>query len=398
MTAARPRSVSEGNPVHRSSVLRRLTVGAGVLALTAGLAGCTGSAEAAEPTGGLALVLGARSNMPVPTVDGAAAAELGAALGQQSQLSVVVADGRPFELDAWPLTVSDKNPQAADEDRVAHRNRINATLAQAAAVTPEVDLLSALELGVRSIDSAAGPHTLVVVDSGLSTAGPLDLTEPELVNADPAALAAGLEAAGELPDLTGVDVVFQGLGDTAPPQQPLGRAQRTNLVAIWTAIADAAGAADVQVEEAPLTGPAGEDLPEVSLVPPGTGVECSADTMVLRGGDVAFRPDSAVFVAPDAAADMLRPIAGQIVEGGLTATVTGTTARVGDLEGQRALSLERAQAVAAVLADHGVPADAMTVAGLGSEFPGYVDADPAANRKVVIQLGGGSAGVTCAQD
>jgi outer membrane protein OmpA-like peptidoglycan-associated protein len=105
-----------------------------------------------------------------------------------------------------------------------------------------------------------------------------------------------------------------------------------------------------------------------------------------------------VFVAPDAAADTLRPIAEQIVDGGLTATVTGTTARVGDLQGQRALSLERAQAVADVLADHGVPADAMTVAGLGSEFPGYVEADPAANRKVVLQLGGASAGVTCAQD
>jgi hypothetical protein len=46
------------------------------------------------------------------------------------------------------------------------------------------------------------------------------------------------------------------------------------------------------------------------------------------------------------------------------------------------------------------------VAGVGSDFPGYVedhDADghllpaaAAANRKVVLELGGGSADVTCA--
>ena len=385
------------------SPLCRLAVASGALAVAVGLTGC---AEPAAPTGGLALVVGARSNMPVVSVGGAAAAALEGAVGAQSDLSLLVAAGAPFELDAWSLEVSDENPQAADADRAAHRARINQHLATAAARTPEVDLLTALELGARSVSSAGGGHTLVVVDSGLSTVAPLDFTGPGLLDADPAELAAALQAAGQLPDLTGVDVVFQGLGDTADPQPALGRAQRANLVAIWTAIVQAAGADGAQVEEAPLGGAAADGLPPVSVVPPGSSVQCTAGTVVLTGGDVAFAADSAAFADRAAAAATLEPIAAQMADGGLTATVTGTTARVGDLAGQRALSLQRAQAVADLLADLGVPAGALAVVGLGSEFPGYVpDSDaagalvPAAaasNRKVVLDLAGASADVTCA--
>jgi outer membrane protein OmpA-like peptidoglycan-associated protein len=138
----------------------------------------------------------------------------------------------------------------------------------------------------------------------------------------------------------------------------------------------------------------------------GAGVQCTAGTVVLTGGDVAFRPDSAVFVDPAAASQTVAPVAEQMVDGQLRASITGMTADVGDLTGQQLLSRQRAQAVADLLISLGVPADRMTVAGMGSQFPGYVedhDADghllpaaAAANRKVVLELGGASADVTCA--
>jgi outer membrane protein OmpA-like peptidoglycan-associated protein len=227
-----------------------------------------------------------------------------------------------------------------------------------------------------------------------------------MLDADPTELAASLEAADELPDLAGADVVFQGLGDTAEPQPAIGRAQRKHLIAIWTAIAEAAGAGDVQVVSAPLSGAAADGLPAVSIVPPGSSIRCTADTVVLTGGDVAFQPDSAEFIDPAAAAETLRPIAEQMAGGQLTATVTGTTARVGDLDGQKDLSRKRAQAVADLLAGPDVPAGSLTVEGLGSEFPEYtvdhdaagtlIPAAAAANRKVVIELAGASADVICA--
>jgi outer membrane protein OmpA-like peptidoglycan-associated protein len=240
----------------------------------------------------------------------------------------------------------------------------------------------------------------------LSTVAPLDFTEPGLLDSDPTELATSLAAAGELPDLAGAAVVFQGLGDTADPQPTVGRAQRRNVIAIWTAIAEAAGASEVLVEETPLDGPAAPGLPDVSIVPPGSSVECTPGSVVLTGGDVAFTADSAEFVDPQAARETLRPIAEQMVAGRLTATVTGTTARVGDGGGQQRLSEERAQAVAEELTGLGVPAASLTVVGLGSEFPGYVadhdaagnliPAAAAANRKVVITPSAGSTGVTCA--
>jgi outer membrane protein OmpA-like peptidoglycan-associated protein len=389
---ARPSS-AERNTVHSSSVLRRLVVGVGVLALTAGMAGCT---DAPEPTGGLAIVVGAHANIPAAELSGAADDALEAAVVAESYLSVVVADGEPFQTAEGRLLASDENSTARDQDRENNRRQARAELTEAAAKTPEVDLLTALDVAARSISSASGQHTLIVVDSGLSTVAPLDFTEPGLLDADPAALADGLKAAGALPDLTDVDrVVFQGLGDTAPPQQPISQAQRTNLKAIWQAVVAAAGGSS-DVEDAPLTGDARPGLPWVTPVVPGPGPVCTVASVTFGEEDISFRADSAEFVDPDAVARTLQPIAARMAAEQLSATVTGTTARVGSDEGQRALSRQRAQAVADVLAGHAVPPGVLTVAGVGSDFPDYDEDDQAANRKVVIELAGAAAGVTCA--
>jgi outer membrane protein OmpA-like peptidoglycan-associated protein len=390
--------------VHSSSALRRLTAVAGCAALAVGLAGCS---SLADPTGGLAVVVGAHSNMPEPSLDGEARDVLGTAVEAQSYLAVVVADGDPFVPVKGPLTITGKNGPSQDASRDENRQNVDQALTDAAATTSETDLLSGLDLGARSIADAHGAHTIVVVDSGLSTVAPLDFTQPGMLDADPAELVAGLQAAGELPDLSGDEIVFQGLGDTADPQPDLSRGHRKNLIAIWTAIVEAAGAASVDVEPSPLSGDSAGGLPDVTVVPIPPVITCSAGTVTLTGGDVAFRPDSAEFLEATAAADVVRPVAQQLIDSGLTATVTGTTARVGDAAGQQRLSQERAQAVADLLIAAGVPADRLTVVGRGSDFPGYVqDRDAAgtlipgaaaANRKVEIASAGAATDLACTQ-
>src|SRR4051794_6932044 len=318
--------------------------------------------------------------MPQPTLDGESREMLDAAVEMQSFLTVVVADGDPFVSTKGSLLIEGKNGPAQDASKERNRQKVTKALADAAAKTPETDLLGALDLGARSIAGADGAHTVVVVDSGLSTVAPLDFTQPGMLDADPAEVVASLQAAGELPDLSGDEVVFEGLGDTADPQPSLTRGERTNLIAIWTAIAEAAGAATVDVEPAPLSGDSAPGLPPVTVVALPPVMTCTPGTVTLTGGDVAFRPDSAAFLDRAAATDVVRPIAEQLVERGATATVTGTTARVGDDAGQVALSQQRAQAVADLLTGLGVPADRLTVRGLGSDFPGYVqDHDAAGN-------------------
>ena len=84
-------------------------------------------------------------------------------------------------------------------------------IAQAVAVSPETDLLTALRLAAEQVADAPGRHTILVVDSGLSTTGALSFRLDGMLAADPADVVASLQTAGALPDLSGVHLVFHGL-------------------------------------------------------------------------------------------------------------------------------------------------------------------------------------------
>ena len=379
------------------SVLRRVVALVGSIAVGAALAGCE-DAVPAGPTGGLAVVVGARANTPPVGLDGVAAQVVANAADVQSDVAVLVADGTPAVVETVRVRTAGRDDDARRADRERDRRALEDVLGAVAADSPETDLLTTLGLAADAVASAPGRHTLLVVDSGLSTAGALDFRQPGLLDAEATDLVESLRAAGALPDLSGVHVVFQGLGDTADPQPALDAVTRARLVELWTAVALASGAVDVNVEPTALAGVPDPALPPVSVVGRGSGLTCAADTVVLDGGAVSFEADSAAFRDLAAAGETLQPLADRVRAAGATAVLTGTTADVGDADGQVRLSRERAQAVADLLAQLGVPAASMTVVGLGSDFPGYVpDRDdegrlvPAAaaqNRKVVIELSG----------
>lgn len=384
----------------KPSVRRRLLSAAGILAVAAAAAGCTAPVPA-DPTGGLAVVVGGRANMPPAAVSGVAGQEVTNAVITRAEVSVVVADGAPFVVADERLSGLSRDDSGSTE----RREVLESAISTATAATAETDLLTALELAAREVQDAPGRQTVLVVDSGLSTAGALDFRHKGMLDVAPADLVASLAAKGALPDLSGVHVIFQGLGDTAAPQPVLGAVVREHVIALWTAIALGAGALDVNVERAPLTGEPPTARPPVGVVGSGSGMSCAQNTVVLTGGDVAFEADRAVFQDDVAASETLRPIAESLKAAGVTATLTGTTARVGDADGQRRLSQQRAQAVADLLSGLGVPAQRLTVVGVGSEFPGYVrdhdgrgnllPREAAMNRKVVISLSGTGSTTLC---
>ena len=78
------------------------------------------------------------------------------------------------------------------------------------------DLLATLAAAIKA---APAPARLIVVSSGLSTSGGLDLRQVGW-DASPASVAAQLKARGLLPDLAGYQVLFSGLGDTAAGSAP----------------------------------------------------------------------------------------------------------------------------------------------------------------------------------
>jgi outer membrane protein OmpA-like peptidoglycan-associated protein len=380
-----------------------------VLTLAATAAGCT-AALPSDPSGGVAIVLGAHSNTPGPELLGVTRQVALNAVDTSSPVSLVVADGKPFVVAADQSDAATKSPAstaASRTPRIDDRDALDDAVASAAARSPETNLLAALGLAAEELEGSPGRPTILVVDSGLSTGGALDFRKPGMLNADPDDLAQSLARSRDLPDLSCLHVVFQGLGATAPPQPTLGAVAREKLIDTWTAIAREAGAVEVSIERTASSHSPDEGLPNVSVVGEGTtgGISCEENNLVLDGGDVSFLADSATFRDPAAASDLLKPIAERIRAADVTAVLTGTTADVGDLQGQKKLSLQRAQAVASLLARLGVAEKKMTVEGLGSDFPGYVrdhdakgnllPAPAAMNRKVVISLSGNARAVLC---
>jgi len=380
--------------------LRRGAVGLVALAAlglgTAAVVSADTSAEP-EPRGALGVVVGAHSNMPQPTLEGIAASARDLAVAQQSQLSVVVADGAPFTLvEPERLLVDAEEPAGRAEQREANRRRIDEAVATARARTPETDLLSALILAGRTMADQPGPRTVVVVDSGLSTSGPMDFRQPGMFDADPQEVVDTLADFGQLPDLKGSSVVFQGLGDTAPPQQPLDAARRTQLVELWTAVAEKAGAVVVDIEVSPLSGTPDAGLPSVRPVAVDPGFSCTPRRLTLSGGGVGFRPGGALLLDPERIAEVLRPYAEQMKSRGtLIAEVFGRYSE-GEPAAVLLLTEQRGQEVANVLIDLGVPIPQLRVKGFGSDFPGYVPdrdatghlvpATAALNRTVILEF------------
>ena len=157
----------------RRNVLVRGWVVVVSVAAAAGLAACGGGASASvDPSGALAVVVGAHSNMPPRVLSGRSGSALDTAVVQRSQFSLIVADGAPFQEGATVALTQESGRQSVDEAVEGARAR-----------SPESDLLGAIRLAAQELGRHSGLRTLVVVDSGLSTTGLVSFTTPGLLDA-----------------------------------------------------------------------------------------------------------------------------------------------------------------------------------------------------------------------
>ena len=326
-----------------------------------------------EVVGPVVVAAGGRSNMPAPGV-APLSRYLQAAAESGAEVTVVDTGGSPKPHVSVSFTSTAANEVAANEQLKASaeqlRSGLEATVAQSEGAAP----LDALDFSARHIHSASPMGTIVLVDSGLQTAGILDYTQPGMLRAEPADLVDGVRGSGQLPDLSGVRVFVVGLGDTAAPQVSLDTASRTALVYQWTALLSAAGADCVGVDPQPLTGasPAAAlpvptvPVPDVAPLEPSTKVVLTADS-------VQFVSDSAQLRDPEMAKKKLASIAANLVDSGSSVRLTGTTATDGTEAGRLELSRLRAEAVKDTLVELGVPAERITTRGVGTHHRDHVD-------------------------
>ncbi len=392
--------------------------GAALLA-SAALAGCGGGSSASGgtfPDAGcltsgapVALAIGARSNSPAPNLSSFDNSLLTSATKADKQITVVRVDGAPQPVFDQAYQLSGGNSGAQKQSYDNYVNTLNAILAGSSDPARDVRAQAAQVNDIQALDVAAsdlqhvGGGNLLLLDSGLQTMAPLDFRTGLLAD-DPQTIASYLKGANELPPLRGIHVEFSGLGWTAAPQGALGIANQRKVVQIWTAIAKAAGASCVAIDPAaPNSQSALAGRPPVSVVslpkPPVPPAHCST-TNLDDTNNVGFDFDSTEFRDPSGARATLQKLASVITSTGESVSLTGATSSEGSDPYNQRLSLERAQAVQAMLTQLGVPASRITAAGDGSHLPGRLNdrgpngqllIGPAIqNRKVVAKLSGGS--------
>jgi hypothetical protein len=189
-----------------------------VAALSLLLAACGKTPTAAPDV--IVIVPSATANEPAPELSAANRSLLLSAGSVSTQADAYVVNpttGQPTEEPLTPRRADGQVEYGSRRDYLLDQDvdRVSQLLRQEAASGP-FDLLGMIAAAVRV---GSPPGTLLILSSGLSTAGGFDL---RLVgwDADPSLVAAQLKHRGLLPDLAGWRVIFSGLADTAGRRLP----------------------------------------------------------------------------------------------------------------------------------------------------------------------------------
>ena len=325
-------------------------------------------------------------------------------------VSVVVVDGKSEMVAADSYDI-DAQYKKASKSKLKTDARAKATnlityMESQVANDAQVDYLEGLRMAVRSLSSLEGydSKTIVVIGTGLSTQGTLNF-QNNLLSVEPEAVLDQLEEKDEIPDFTGITVVWQQMGDVASPQQDLSQTQRKRLQEIWGGIVERGGGTFVYNDimanpvDTEVTYPA-VDTVELPAETPvdfdvamfDTGDESLLEEPVmLTEEQVSFVPDKAAYLDEDEAVATIQPIADYLLEHEqITILLAGTTAGDKDSDYTMTLSQKRADAVRSTLVQLGVSESRIVTVGLGSSDPwhvygvGYEGNIASRNRKVVL--------------
>ena len=378
-----------------------------------GLTGC-GSQTSAEETSGMNAVCYAIAptansqglNMSSPLVQDT----IYDTILEYGYISVVVVDGEPEMVAADSYDIDEQYKKASKEklktDARAKATNLITYMESQVANDAQVDYLEGLRMAVRSLSSLEGydSKTIVVIGTGLSTQGTLNF-QNNLLSVEPEAVLDQLEEKNDIPDFTGITVVWQQMGDVASPQADLSQTQRLRLQEIWSGIVERGGGTFVPNYIMANSVDTEASYPEVDTVDlqaetPVDFDEAMFDTedenileepVMLTEEQVSFVPDKSTYLNEEEAVATIQPIADYLIEHEqITVLLAGTTAGDEDSDYTMTLSQERADAVRDTLIQLGVDESRIVAVGLGSSDPwhvygaGYEGSIASGNRKVVL--------------
>jgi outer membrane protein OmpA-like peptidoglycan-associated protein len=349
---------------------RRAAAASWLLAATAGIstlaAACGGPSPQAKP---VIIAATATANEPAPALSSADLQILQTAGTTSTNAAAYVIDpnsGQPAVISLTPRRTDgqvDYGPTRS-QTLAANIDAVQRVLDHEAARVP-FDLLSTIAAATRV---TAPPATLILLSSGLSTAGGLDMRQVGW-EASPTAIAAQLKTRGLLPNLAGYHVLFSGLAATSGRQPALPQPQRTTLTGYWLAICKAAGAASCTADEMTRPDPPSHSTTPVPMVPipvvtsvhgpGGTTTTSLPDTLLFQFNSATLIPS---------ASTALQPLATQARDDHQQVSITGYASPDGGTTAyNKALSQRRAAAVRNRLIALGLPAGQITkVTGAGT--------------------------------
>ena len=287
--------------------------------------------------------------------------------------SIVVVDGNPYVAASYNITKPEANIDNAKRRQIAKQNseQIIADGSNTYAKTSEIDTLSAIVASSALLkSSSAEVKEMLVYDSGFSTTGLLDFSSENLIDVEPSFIVERLSELHALPELTGIKVIWTGLGEVCDEQDELSFTYKYKLKNIWKEVIVTAGG-EVEFIDVPLSAtPKGEELPSCKTIPIiQDSLELSGDIAkpIKFGEDtIKFLGDQAVYVNAADAKKALEPIATFLKENATKRIlIVGTTASAGKDASCLSLSLNRANACRNTLVEMGVNESQIETLGLG---------------------------------
>lgn len=383
--------------------LSLLVAGCAVEAPTSGSLPATGSADESIGARDIAIVYANRTNSSGDL--SVAAPYIEAAARNECYLVGVSADGNP---QSFSDTFELREENGRRRDAEIRRNIESVIGLNWSAQVEESNLFSALCVANNRLAEGSPdiPNLLIVIDSGISTTGPIDFTEKATCEAllEPEALITALRENGDLAKFENIDeVVWFGLGETSGAQSDSevapNEGTKAALKILYRTLFEAAGvelgdngevfrAGSGAVPAEGLPGVTVVDMPRIPLDENGNPVRLGDNVEfdeLKSNGAIAFAHDSDVLTDEAAAREILKDHINQLIDfPSLTVAINGYTDTVGDESYNLDLSQRRANTVKALMVEAGVPESQITAVGMGEDSTYETDEQ---NRRVEIVLG-----------
>lgn len=312
-------------------------------------------------------------------------------------VSVITVEGSPRVAASMKLDERREGLSETAQEKIIRKEaeKVRELFSGCMAETAEADDFQALILAAREVKKGdAEKHKIIICDSGISTAGHMIFSTAALDGSvSGEEIVRNLKEMDVLPDLSSVEVVWQGAGETKAPQMKLYENNRRNVIKIWTRVLEACGA---EVNEDTFDDRSSSEITDSSKYPVVTTVVAASpgDAMDVDGVTdfselCKFKPGSPELITGEA--DVLKQLGKYISymesHPDYRLLIVGTTASADTDEVLASLSKARCETIRTLLVKNGADPARIETAGLGYEPTRFCIKDTDDSGKFVEELG-----------